>query len=102
MSAIPKEAAQTGALEALAAIVHSVRFDDLPVQVITAAKARVLDTLGCAYGAFDSDVADAVRRMAADCGGAAQATIIGTRGESSAPPAPPLNRTPPRYLDREP
>src|SRR5580704_2373614 len=99
MSAIPKEAAQTGALEALAAIAHSVRFDDLPAQVITAAKARVLDTLGCAYGALDSDVADAVRRMAADCGGTAQATIIGTDEKTSAPLATLVNGSLLRYLD---
>jgi 2-methylcitrate dehydratase len=99
MSAIPKEAAQTGALEALAAIVHSVRFDDLPAEVITAAKARVLDTFGCAYGALDSDVADAVRRMAADCGGAAQATIIGTGEKTSAPLATLVNGSLLRYLD---
>jgi 2-methylcitrate dehydratase len=99
MSAIPKEAAQTGALEALAAIVHSVRFDDLPARVITAAKASVLDTLGCAYGALDSDVADAVRRMAADCGGAAQATIIGTGEKTSAPLATLVNGSLLRYLD---
>ena len=99
MSAVPKAAAQTGVLEARAAIVHSVRFDDLPAEVITAAKVRVLDTLGCAFGALHSDVGDAVRRMAADCGGATQATLIGTGEKTSAPLATLVNGSLLRYLD---
>jgi len=50
----------------------------LPTEVVSAVKVRMLDTLGCAYGALDSDVGRAVRRMAADCGGTAQSTLIGT------------------------
>ena len=66
----PNQSAAPGVLEALAALVHAVRFEELPKPVIAAAKVRVLDTLGCAFGALHSDVAAAVRRMAADCGGA--------------------------------
>ena len=86
-------------LEALAALVHSVRFEDLPVEVVAAAKERVLDTLGCAFGAHASDVAEAVRRMAADCGGAPQATLIGTGKKTSAPLATLVNGSLLRYLD---
>ena len=86
-------------LQALAALVHSVRFEDLPVEVVAAAKERVLDTLGCAFGAHASDVAEAVRRMAADCGGAPQATLIGTGKKTSAPLATLVNGTLLRYLD---
>src|SRR5215468_577722 len=86
-------------LEALAGLVHSVRFEDLPEVVVSAVTARVLDTLGCACGALDSDVGRAVRQLAADCGGAAQATLIGTGEKTSAPLATLVNGSLLRYLD---
>ena len=92
-------AAPTGALEALAALMHSVRFEELPPEVVSAVTARVLDTLGCAFGALDSDVGRAVRRLAADCGGAPQATLIGTGEKTSAPLATLVNGSLLRYLD---
>jgi 2-methylcitrate dehydratase len=88
-----------GALEALAALAHSVRIDELPAEVVSAVKVRMLDTLGCAYGALDSDVGRAVRRMAADCGGTAQSTLIGTAEKTSAPLATLVNGSLLRYLD---
>jgi 2-methylcitrate dehydratase len=90
---------QSGALEALARLVHSVRFEDLPAEVVSAATASVLDTLGCAFGALDSDVGRAVRRLAADCGGTPQATLIGTGEKTSAPLATLVNGSLLRYLD---
>jgi 2-methylcitrate dehydratase len=95
----PSEVASTGAIEALAMLVHSVRFEDLPAEVVSAVKARMLDTLGCAFGAVHSDVGTAVRRMAADCGGAMQATLIGTAEKTSAPLATLVNGSLLRYLD---
>jgi 2-methylcitrate dehydratase len=86
-------------IERLAALVHSVTFDILPPEVVSAAKARILDTLGCAYGALGSDVGLAVRQMAADCGGAPQATLIGTGEKTSAPMATLVNGSLLRYLD---
>jgi len=71
MASAPKSGgAPASVLERLAGLAHSVRFDDLPAEVVSAATARVLDTLGCAFGALDSDVGRAVRGLAADCGGA--------------------------------
>ncbi len=91
--------ASTGTLEALAALMHSVRFEDLPPAVVAAVTDRVLDTLGCAFGAHDSDVGRAVRAMAADCGGAPQATVIGSGERTSAPLATLVNGSLLRYLD---
>jgi len=99
MQSSPNQGAAPGVLEALAALVHSVRYEDLPKDVIAAAKARALDTLGCAFGALHSDVGEAVRRMAADCGGAAQSTLIGTGEKTSAPLATLVNGSLLRYLD---
>src|SRR5262245_9969712 len=86
-------------IEAMAALVHSVRFEDLSAEVVSAVTARILDTLGCAFGAVESDVGRAVRRMAVDCGGAAQATLIGTGEKTSAPLATFVNGSLLRYLD---
>jgi len=99
MPASPIKNAAPTVLEALAGLVHAVRFEDLPADVIAAAKARVLDTLGCAFGALDSDVGQAVRAMALECGGAAQATLIGSGEKSSAPLAALVNGSLLRYLD---
>src|ERR1700754_198891 len=92
-------AAPPGVLERLGALMHSVRFEDLPADVISDTKARVLDTLGCAFGALNSDVGQAVRRMAADCGGTPQSTLIGTGEKTSAPLATLVNGSLLRYLD---
>jgi 2-methylcitrate dehydratase len=99
MQTVSNGAASVGVLEALAALVHSVRFEDLPNEVVSAGKARVLDTLGCAYGALNSDVGRAVRRMALDCGGIAQSTLIGTGEKTSSPLATLVNGSLLRYLD---
>jgi 2-methylcitrate dehydratase len=95
----PGVATPASVLERLADVVHSVRFEDLPAEVVAAVTARVLDTLGCAFGALDSDVGRAVRRLAADCGGAPQATLIGTGEKTSAPLATLVNGSLLRYLD---
>src|SRR5262249_1882817 len=92
-------AASAGVIHAMAALVHTVRFEDLPAEVVSAATTRILDTLGCAFGAVQSDVGRAVRRLAADCGGAEQATLIGTGEKTSAPLATFVNGSLLRYLD---
>jgi len=91
--------APASVLEALGALVHSVQFEDLPAEVVSDTKARVLDTLGCAFGALNSDVGLAVRHMAADCGGAPQSTLIGSGEKTSAPLATLVNGSLLRYLD---
>ena len=75
MQSGPQQSAAPSVLEAMAALAHSVQFEELPNGVIAAAKARVLDTLGCAFGALHSDVGRAVRRMTAECGGAVQCNV---------------------------
>jgi 2-methylcitrate dehydratase len=86
-------------LQALAGLVHGVRYDDLPPEVVRYAKTLVLDTLGCAYGAMHSDVAVAMRRVADDCGGTPQSTLIGTGTKTSAAMATLVNGSLLRYLD---
>jgi len=99
MQSGPQQSAAPSVLEAMAALAHSVQFEELPNGVIAAAKARVLDTLGCAFGALHSDVGRAVRRMTAECGGAVQSTLIGSGEKTSAPLATLVNGSLLRYLD---
>ncbi|ARP82208.1 hypothetical protein CAL12_16220 [Bordetella genomosp. 8] len=86
-------------LQQLAAFVHDVRYEALPNEVIDYAKRLILDTLGCAFGAMDSDVAVALRRYADDAGGAPQATLIGSGRRTSAALATLVNGGLLRYLD---
>jgi 2-methylcitrate dehydratase len=101
MAAIPPKADGDGStvLQTLASFVHGVRYDDLPADVVRHAKTLILDTLGCAYGALHSDVGVAMRKVAADCGGKPQATLIGTGEKTSAPMATLVNGSLLRYLD---
>lgn len=90
---------ESSVLEILARRVHEVHYDDLPGQVVERTKALVLDTLGCAFGGLNSDVGQAVLRMAAACGGAPQATLIGAGGKTSSALAALVNGTLLRFLD---
>lgn len=82
----------------LAALVHGIRFRDLPPEVVAAAKRVILDTLACAAGALDSAPAAIVRKVARDLGGNPESTLIGG-GRSSCALATLVNGTLIRYLD---
>lgn len=86
-------------LTRLAELACSVRFEDLPRPVLEAAKALILDTLGCAYGGFGSDVSRAVRAVIDEAGGHPQATIIGAGAKASMAQATLANGTMLRYQD---
>ena len=54
------------------------RFEDLPADVVEAAKASILDTLGCVYAGTACDDVAAVRRLTSRWAGRASSTVIGT------------------------
>ena len=54
------------------------RFEDLPAGEIAAAKASILDTLGCIYAGTGCDDVAAVRRLTSKWGGRPSSTVIGT------------------------
>lgn len=54
-----------------------VRFEDLPVETVTATKQRILDTLGCVAGAYDHPVSVSARRLAQRYSMDTAATILG-------------------------
>ena len=83
----------------LAELVASLRYDDLPAEVVRSTKLLLLDSLGCAFGGVDSRPAVAVRKMAERLGGRPQATVIGRGGKTSCALAVLANGTALRYLD---
>lgn len=97
--AAPADRDSSTVLQQLAAFVHDVSDAPLPPQVVGYAKRLILDTLGCAFGAMDSDVAHALRRYAEEAGGAPRATLIGSGVKTSAALATLVNGGLLRYLD---
>lgn len=84
--------------EEMAVWVSRTRFDDLDKEMREALKIRVLDSLGCAYGALDGEPILMLRRHVDEFGGASRCTLIG--GGNSAPDrAALLNSALVRYLD---
>lgn len=83
----------------LAALVHGIRYADLPPEVIHQVKRITLDTLACAYGASHGAPARIVRGLARELGGAPQCTLIGSAEKSSCTLATLVNGTLMRYLD---
>ncbi len=83
----------------LAELVHGIRYEDLPPEVVLAAKRVILDTLACAVGALRSEPAAIVKRVAAELGGKEEATTIGFGSRTSCALATLVNGTLIRYLD---
>ena len=52
-------------LNSFAEFASSLSYGDLPANAVTASKERLLDTLGCALGAYDCDSAEIGRSLAA-------------------------------------
>ena len=83
----------------LAALVHAIRYEDLPEVVRHEAKRMILDTLGCALGGSRSEPAAITRAVARALGGNPEATLLGTGGRTSCALATLVNGTLMRYLD---
>lgn len=85
--------------ERLADFALGLKWKDLPDGSVHEAKRRVIDSLACALGAFDSPPAEAARKSAPEVKGEFTANIIG----NSAPTTPDLaafvNGVMVRYLD---
>jgi 2-methylcitrate dehydratase len=68
----------------LASYASSFRFEDLSREVVHEVKRRVLDSLGCALGAWNEEPCAIARNVASDFSAKHGATIIGT--DHKAPP----------------
>lgn len=76
-----------------------LHYDDLPEATVHEAKRRLLDTLGCAMGAFGSPPATIARTLAVTISATDAATVIGTAHRSSPEMAAFANGVLFRYLD---
>ncbi len=84
----------------LADYAHRLSFDDLPAEIVTAAKQRALDAMGCALGGRDCEAARIARRLTA--GGAPASypgRVLGTKQRTTAEAAAFANTVMIRYLD---
>ncbi len=84
--------------ERLAAFVERARWEDLSPAAREALKVRVLDSLGCAFGALDGEPVRIIRQNIDEFGGAPLCTLIGG-GRSAPDRAAFLNGALIRYLD---
>jgi 2-methylcitrate dehydratase len=74
-------------------------YEDLSPEAVHQVKRTLVDTLGCAVGAFDSEPASITRRMASRVQGNPPARILGTSQETSTDLAAFANTVLVRYLD---
>ncbi len=83
----------------LSAYAHALRYEDLPPETVHEVKRRLLDTLGCAMGAFASEPASIARKLASAVTSTQPATVIGTGHSTSPEMAAFANGVGFRYLD---
>ncbi|MFC1899870.1 MmgE/PrpD family protein [Chloroflexota bacterium] len=75
------------------------KYENLPEEVIHAAKRRILDTLGCAIGGYNSTASEAIREVISGLGTSGKATVIGSGLKANCPNAALANGMMTRYLD---
>ena len=84
-----------------ASYTENLSFSDLPPSTIAVTKRVILDSLGCAIGAFTAGCPPAriLEESLDDIGGPAESTVIGSGTRTSALSALLINSTLVRYLD---
>lgn len=85
--------------EQLSAYAANLKYEDLPHEAVHEVKRRLLDSLGCAMGAYSSQPATIARKLAQTVTSTTPATVIGTRHQSSPEHAAFANGVHFRYLD---
>lgn len=83
----------------LATYASELTYADLSPAAIHAAKRSLIDSIGCAFGAFDAEPVQALRRIAGLASSAKPATVIGTGIRSTPELAAFANAAMVRYLD---
>ncbi len=81
----------------LAEYSHALKYKDLPEDVIHEVKRRVIDSIGCAIGAFHSEPVKIARKLAQSTRG--DASVIGTKIKTTPDLAAFANGVAIRYLD---
>jgi len=85
--------------ENLAEYATTLKFEDLPAEVVHNTKRIIMDTLGCAFGGFGSEPATMARELAADITSRQPATIFCSGQQTSLDLAVFVNGIMIRYLD---
>ena len=75
-SSVAQESARLGLVERLAEHALNTRFEDLSADVVEAARARLIDTLGCTLGGAMAPGNGAMLDLVRSWGGTAQATVL--------------------------
>src|SRR6266850_4491612 len=85
--------------EQLAAFSVGLKFDDLPAPVVHEVKRRVIDSMGCALGAWNAEPCVIARRVASTFSAEGDANLLGTRHQAPLDWAAFANGCQVRYLD---
>ena len=83
----------------LAEYAHGLSYEDLDAQVVSEAKKRVVDALGCAMGAFDENPVRISRDVASSISHDGTSTLLGTDKKTSPDLATFVNGLMIRYFD---
>jgi 2-methylcitrate dehydratase len=86
-------------VESLSDYAVSLRFEDLPPDVVHQAKRLLIDALGCAIGGFSGEPSVVARALAESVSSRQPATVLGTGRETSLDLATFANGVMIRYLD---
>lgn len=73
-----EKAPGTAPLDILAKYVHEAKFGDFPPQAVTRAKYLILDNIGCALGATQTDIGKNYLKLAHALGGGQESRVIGS------------------------
>jgi 2-methylcitrate dehydratase len=85
--------------EQLATYATSLRYEDLPDEVVHRTKALIIDTLGCALGGHDGEPVKIAREIAAEVSSTQPASLLGYGPQTSLDLAVFVNGAMIRYLD---
>ncbi len=83
----------------LSAYAASLTFEDIPADTVHEARRRILDSVGCALGAFDAAPCRIARELAPEVHGGGAARILGNARTTSPESAAFANTAMIRYLD---
>lgn len=83
----------------LAEYMLNLNYQDLPTDVVHQTKRLILDTMGCAIGAYSSEANKIIQQLLKELGGSEESTIIGCGFRTTCDKAALANGTMVRYLD---
>lgn len=87
------------AAQLLGTFAADLRYEDIPAAAVARAKRLILDTLGCALGAYHATPCTLISQMVLEWGGAPESTLVGDGRKVPAPSAALVNGAMIRYLD---